>query len=374
MIRVLHMIGTLGIGGSQAFVMNMYRAINREEMQFDFIIDHPHLNYYIPEIEKMGGRVYQLPLFNGKNFFHVRKAWKKFFETHPEYKILHSHVRSYASIYLPIAREHGVKTIIHSHATSNGKGFYAAVKAVLQFPLRFQADCYMACSHAAGEWLFGKRICRSNKFKLIKNAINTEEFVFEEKKRTEICKEFGIDKQFVVGFLARVSEAKNPMFALDVIKHLSGIKPDSVMLFVGDGEMLSEVKKRAKELGLESRVIFTGARTDTGKLLSAMDCYILPSLWEGLGISLIEAQVSGIQCICSEAIQDEAIITENVHRLSLASGARCWADYIADLDNTNRRSDCAKNAIEAGFDVRSNAEYMQNLYRSLINDESGEDS
>lgn len=365
MIRILHMIGTLGIGGSQAFVMNLYRAIDREKMQFDFIVDRPQDTHFIPEIEKMGGKVYYMPLLNGKNLRQVQKAWHSFFVNHPEYKVLHSHVRSYASLYLPIAKAHGVKTIIHSHNTSNAQGISSYIKAFLQYFLRFQADYYMACSYEAGKWLFGERVCRSEKFKVVKNAIQAKEFIFSETERRCVRKEIGLENQFVLGFLARVSKQKNPLFVIEVMKHLSEIKENALLLFVGDGEMLPEVKRKAMDLGLEKKIIFTGSRTDVGRMLTAMDCYILPSLWEGLGISLIEAQASGLRCVCSDAIQDEAIITDSVDRLSLSLGAQYWAEHIDALDGARIRQDCYRCVKDAGYDIEENSKFMHNFYAEL---------
>ena len=160
-IRVLQMVGGLNMGGSQAFLMNLYRNINRTQIQFDFVLDHPDERFFVPEIEKLGGKIYVLPKFNGKNAYEVRRAWNDFFCEHEEYKVLHSHIRSYASLYLPVARKHGIKTIIHSHSTSNGRGVSAFVKLVMQYPLRYQADILASCSNYAGIWLFGKRKCKS---------------------------------------------------------------------------------------------------------------------------------------------------------------------------------------------------------------------
>lgn len=365
MIRILHMIGTLDVGGSQTYVMNLYRAINRDAVQFDFIVDHPQAMFFAPEIESLGGKVYYLPLLNGKNLFKVRKAWHEFFVSHPEYKVLHSHVRSYASVYLPIAKAHNVKTIIHSHATSNGKGMSSLVKSIMQFPLRYQAECYMACSYAAGEWLFGKRICKSKKFRVVQNAIDTDKFVFSEQIRVETRNNLGLNGRFVLGFLARVSKPKNPLFVLDVMKCLLEIDDNAVLLFVGDGEMLSQVKTYAKELGVEQSVIFTGARTDVRNMLAAMDCYILPSFWEGLGISLVEAQAAGLQCICSDAVQDEAILTDCVARYPLSMGAQYWAEHIAVFKGCTTRPDNSRIIIKAGFDIDANAKTMQEFYEKM---------
>ena len=140
-IRVLHMIAILEMGGSQSMVMNLYRAIDRKKVQFDFIVDHPDRDVELrKEIEALGGKIYMMPTFKGKNILEIKRTWNTFFNDHPEYKILHTHSRSYASVYLPIAKKHGLKTIAHSHSTSNGKGVGAFIKDLMQLPVRHQAD------------------------------------------------------------------------------------------------------------------------------------------------------------------------------------------------------------------------------------------
>ena len=183
MIRILHVLGGLERGGAESMVMNLYRAIDRTQVQFDFIIHSEKHQAYYDEVVALGGKIYSFPAFNGKNIFIIRKKWKKFFEVHPEYKILHSHVRSYASIYLPIAHKAKVKTIIHSHNTSEGCGIASIAKRMLQYPLRFQADFFFACSLKAGVWLFGNKIVQSDKFYLLQNAVNTGKYAFSEKKK-----------------------------------------------------------------------------------------------------------------------------------------------------------------------------------------------
>jgi len=157
-IRVLQMIGSLNIGGSQAMILNLYEAIDRTKVQFDFILDEPTQRELADRVIQLGGKIYEMPKFTGKNYFEVKRAWKSFFAEHPEYKILHSHVRSYASIYFPIARKYGVATIIHSHSTSNGSGLKSLAKAMLQRPIRHMADYLFACSSASGQWLYGKKV------------------------------------------------------------------------------------------------------------------------------------------------------------------------------------------------------------------------
>lgn len=364
-IRILHMIGSLRIGGSQSFVMNIYRKIDRNRIQFDFIVDSSKNNYYLDEIKKMGGKVYYFPKFNGKNYFKIKKFWTFFLEKHKEYQVLHSHVRSYASIYIPIATSFGLFTIIHSHSNSNGKGIVALGKNILQFPLRFQADYYMACSKKAGEWLFGKKICHTEKFCVIKNAIDVDNFVFNERNRERTRFEFGLKDEFVLGYLARVTVAKNPLFVIDVMYELIKMIPNAKLLFIGDGELLTTVMEKIEELGIQKNAIITGARTDVSHLLAAMDCYILPSFWEGLGISLIEAQAAGIHCICSEGIQDEAIVSDLVDRYPLSIGAKAWAENIASVQQIQTRPNLADKIKMSGYDVCENANMLQEFYKKI---------
>lgn len=191
-IRILHNLGSLEIGGSQMLVVNLLRHIDRSEIQFDFVIDHNHDMTLLPIIQELGAKIYYLPTFRGYNIIQVITAWNKLFQQHPEYKVLHSHVRSYASIYIPIAKKYGLKTIIHSHSISNGRGVKAAIKNILQLPLRYQADYFMACSMAAGEWLFGNRVTKSQKFILLRNAIDLKLYRFDLQTRVRIRRDLGI--------------------------------------------------------------------------------------------------------------------------------------------------------------------------------------
>ena len=206
-VRIIHMIGSLDIGGSQTMIMNIYRKIDRNRIQFDFIVDHSDQLYFKEEIEKLGGRVFVMPRFNGKNIFQVQKAWNCFFDAHPEYHVLHSHVRSYASIYFPIAKKHDIKTIVHSHSTSNGSGIKSVAKIILQYPLRYEADYFFGCSLKAGEWLFGKKIVQSDRYFTIKNAIDTQKYFFNRKQRSILRNQLRIEEDVTV-FMHRFAAAR----------------------------------------------------------------------------------------------------------------------------------------------------------------------
>ena len=293
MIRVLQMIASLDVGGSQTLMMNIYRNIDRENLQFDFIIDHPKETYFAEEIRSLGGRVYTLPAFHGTNVGEIRRDWNNFFYTHPDYTVLHSHVRSYASLYLPVAKEHGLKTIIHSHNSTNGSGMTAAVKAFLQKPLRYQADILMACSTEAGKWLYGERACRSDRFIFLPNGVDTRRFAPDEQK--------------------------NHRFLLEIFQQVHQRDPEAILLLVGVGPLQQEMAQRAVELGIAEKVLMTGNRDDVPELLAAMDVFALPSLFEGLPVTLIEAQAAGLPCVITDNITSDLDVTPLLRRLPSSS-------------------------------------------------------
>ena len=361
MIRVLQMIGTLGVGGSQTLMLNLYRHIDRERMQFDFILDHPDGTYFAEDVKALGARIYTMPSFRGTNAGEIRRDWNNFFYTHPDYTVLHSHVRSYASLYLPIAKRHGLKTIIHSHNSSNGEGMSAVVKNLLQRPLRDQADVLMACSRDAGRWLYGERACESDRFVFLPNAVDTARFAPDPARRRALRKELGVEGRLVIGHVGRFHPQKNHSFLLDVFQCVHQQFPRSTLLLVGDGELRREVIEKAVALGVADDVILTGNRNDVPDLLGAMDRFAFPSLFEGLPVTLIEAQAAGLPCLISDAITEDVDISPLITRLPLGD-AELWAREIL-LDRP--RQDVREEIIRAGFDVEASARMLSDLYIRL---------
>ena len=360
-IRVLHMIGTLNIGGSQSMVLNLYRALDRNKVQFDFILDQTDPQDLTERVLALGARVYTMPRFDGKNIIQVKRAWNQFFCDHPEYKILHSHVRSYASIYLPIAKKHGVKTIIHSHSTSNGKGIKALVKATMQYPLRFLADYYFSCSEEAGRWLFGNRIVDGNKHFIIKNAIDAGAYRIDDEVRMAYIQELGLSGKRVYAHVGRFHSAKNHVFLLRVFQRIHQQEKSAVLLLVGDGELRGSIEEQIDILGIRDAVLLLGSRYDIPKLLQAADVFLFPSVWEGLGIVAVEAQAAGLPCICSDRVPNLVETTEHCYFLPLDEDV--WVR--AALDAPRQRTDTYSQIIAAGFDVRTTAQWMEQFYCNL---------
>lgn len=362
-IRVLHVLGRLDRGGAETMVMNLYRNIDRSKIQFDFMVHTSEDCDYDEEIIALGGKIYSISAYSGKNHFEYKKEWHNFFQEHTEYKIVHGHVRSTAAIYLKIAKKHGMVTIAHSHNTSSGKGISATAKNIMQYPIRHTADYLLACSEYAGEWLFGKRVKDKNNFFILKNAINAEEFIYDEATRNEIRKELGIENKFILGNVARFHEQKNHTFLIDVFKNVHDKNNESVLLLVGQGDLKQEIKDKVSDLGLTDSVIFTGVRSDVPDLLQVMDVFVFPSLYEGLGIVAVEAQAAGLKCVVADSVPKEAFVTDLISSVSLKDSSDIWADRILKETTYDRRN-TYQEIYDSGYEVKDTSKWIESFYIS----------
>lgn len=359
-VKVLHILGGLKRGGAESFVMNLYRNIDRENVQFDFVIHTDELGDFYDEIIALGGRVYHCPRYFGKNHLEYKRWWKRFLLDHPEYKLLHSHVRSTASIYFRIAKKMGCVTISHSHSTSSGKGFSAVVKGIYQYPLRHISDYLFACSEESGKWLFGEKAIHSERFKVLKNVIDLDKCSFEPAIRAQYRNEMKLKDKTVFIHVGRLHPAKNHMFLIDVFEQVHKKNPNSVLLIVGDGELKDSIKSKIDEMRLTECVKMLGSRGDVGNLLQAADCFLFPSLWEGVPLTVIEAQAAGLPCFVSDKVTDDVCVSDLVTRISLDVGASVWSDIIFDCEFA--RKDVVHNIIDAGYDSWTLAEWLTAFY------------
>lgn len=329
-IRILQVLGGLDAGGAESFVMNLYRAIDRRYVQFDFVKHTSRVCLFEPEIARLGGRVFVCPRYTGKNHFVYLRWWKDFFAGHPEYKVIHGHVRSTAALYLPVAKRYGLVTIAHSHSTSNGSGASAAVKDLMQLPICHVADYLFACSDEAGEWLYGKRALQRSNYYRISNGIDLARFAFDGKTRARMRAELGIpDGALVLGHVGRFTQPKNHVWLVELFAAWNKHHPESRLLLVGDGELREDVRRQCETLGLTDKVLMPGAHTDTENYYQAMDVFVFPSLWEGLPVSVVEAQANGLPCLISEVITSEVRLTDLVQALPTGAPAP-WLDKLVD--------------------------------------------
>ncbi|WP_205617876.1 glycosyltransferase family 1 protein [Atopococcus tabaci] len=366
-IRILHVLGYFNYGGAEALVMNLFRHIDRSEIMFDFVVHSEEKGAFEKEAESMGARIFRVPQYTGKNHFKYRDAWKTLFKEHPEYAIIHGHVRSTASIYLKIAKEYGLRTISHSHSISSGSGLSAAVKNLMQKRIRHTADYFLACSHTAGEWLFGDQVVTQPNFHIMNNAIDAKQFIFDPEKREHVRQSLNLTDEFVVGHVGRLHESKNHFRLLDIFNQLQREHPDSRLVLVGDGELEESIEQRVAELGLTNKVIMLGARSDTYDLLQAMDVFLFPSLYEGLGISVVEAQASGLPCVVSTTVPDEAVITDLVTSVSLNEENAVWVEAIRTTSRDNRQETVSLKDIEdSGYDIKKVSQWYAEFINSIL--------
>lgn len=367
MIRVLHVIASLHFGGSQAFVMNLYQNIDKSKVQFDFVVIPEEKKDLYDVVEKMGGKIYVMPRYNILNHFSYVNWWNDFFNAHREYKIVHGHVRSTGAIFLSIAKKHGLVTVSHSHSTSNGKGLSGYIKDLMQLPIRNIADYFFACSEDAGKWLFGEKVIKQSNYKVIPNGICIDKFKFNLQKRKYIRRELGIQPdEIVIGHVGRFVKAKNHEFLLILFAAYTNQNNKSRLLLLGDGELLPEIKRLSIELGIEEKVLFLGSKFNTEDFYQAMDAFVFPSLWEGLGIVAIEAQANGLPCVVSNHIPSEAVVTENVVSLSL----ECINDWVRELQKIKIReyngiSLCSDRRL-LHYDMKDISKKMQQFYLSIV--------
>ena len=364
-IRILHVLGALDRHGAETMIMNIYRNIDRSKIQFDFIIHTNEKCDYNDEINKLGGKIYSVPRYAGINHFKYKKAWADFFNIHPEYRIIHGHMRSTAAIYLKIAKKHGLITIAHSHSTaSRGNKAVQLVKNMMHLPIRYTADYLFACSAEAGKWLFGKKAIKKDNYKIIKNAIDVEEYLFNETKRKEMRKALGIEDKFVVGHAGSFTYPKNHKFLIDVFCQVEMQNKNSVLLFAGDGELRPQIEKRISSLGIKNKVILTGVVSNVNDYMQAMDVFVFPSIWEGLPVTIVEAQASGLPCIISDKITNEVCITPYIKSVPLTKSANIWADIIISSKKVDR-SDTKHYIEKSGFDIRDSMEKLTAFYENF---------
>ncbi len=269
-VRVLMVFRRLFSGGSQHFIMNQYRAIDRTKVQFDFVVHGDEAGIFESEVKDLGGKIYRCPyIYNGVNHISYCKWWKRFYGSHPEYKIVYGHLMSTASIYLYYAKKTGKVTICHSHSSSNGKGFSAVIKDMMQYPIRYIADYKFACSEDAGKWLYGNNIINNRNFMVIPIGIDLKRFKYSESKRNEIRNALNLKGRYVIGHIGRFETVKNHTFLIDLFSVLLKQLPDAKLLLVGDGSMRKNIEKKCIRLGIRTNVVFAGSRTNPEEFYQA---------------------------------------------------------------------------------------------------------
>lgn len=362
-IRVLQVLSGMDRAGAETMLMNLYRAIDRDKVQFDFAVTITRQCDYDEEIESLGGRIIHYPRYTGKNHFAYKRWWVDFFKTHPEYKIVHGHIGSTAPIYLQIAKKFGCYTIAHSHNTRSGFGLKGILYKIYSYPTRFIADYFIGCSQAALKARYGNRVANNkDKSTVLNNGIDVSKYIFSEEIRKDVCEELQLSKdELIIGTVGRLNPQKNPLFTIEILNKLKEIQPDFKFLWAGTGEMYEEIQRLIKLKNLQNNVILLGVRNDIPRILQALNVFILPSLYEGLPVIGVEVQAAGVPMLCSDKVSEEVNISKCCEFLSI-DAVDPWVKYILNEIKFRRIDDAPKDVISAGYDINNTSKWLTSFY------------
>ena len=366
MIRVLHELSSLDGGGVAKLLYDYYRNIDKEKVHFDFLIyDYYDQGIYEEPLRKMGCNIFVLPVFKKSKKDCLTRMKRIIREG--KYDIVHSHRGSRGLFILWFARKYRVpKRIVHSHIAYEPVGRLKRIENKILSAIceRLATDLF-ACGKDAGSYMWGKRNMQAGRVRIMTNAIDTEMFRFSQTIREQKRIELGLGDDLVVGIVGRLSPQKNYPFLFESFSKVLPLAPDAKLLIIGRGDLEEELKTQVVRMGLSENIRFLGVRNDVNQLLCALDVFVLPSLYEGLPVVLIEEQSNGLPAIISEKITDEMNVTDLIKVVPI-SGEKSrdnWANSIIEIRRDNVGRECYADKIkDAGYDIIEEAKKMQEFY------------
>lgn len=363
-IRVLAIVCCLVPGGLEKRLMDIIRNIDRKRVIIDVFTYRIEEGVYDAEVRNLGGKVYYNPPLNVSNMFWYVKYFKDFLEHHPEYRIIHAHQDAWCGVFCKGAYLAKVPVrIAHSRTALAGINIQHLAKDLIKLSTRRYANYYFAVSKNAAIWLFGIQRYKNGEITILPNSIDTDSFIFDESTRIRVRKENNWDNKFIVIHVGNITPPKNHEFIIKVFSAVAQYNKDAVLVLVGGGEQY-RLRKIIEDLSLEEQIEFLGLRNDVGELLQASDVFLFPSKFEGLPGALIEAQASGIPCVVSDRIPDEAIISPNVQVLSLNEDIEKWSQAVLEQKHYCRK--LGKQSIEKNkYDIESLVKWLMSFYEEV---------
>lgn len=375
-IRVLQIFTILNRGGAESMIMNYYRKLNRELFQFDFLVHREEEGIFEEEIRTLGGRIFRLPSINPLFPEAYYKRFREFLRENP-YKIIHSHINTFSYFPLKVAKELNVPVrISHAHTTTKeltAQLWFQSPKEALKIwfktsnkeKVSLVSNHLFSCGIEAGKWLYNEK-----EFTILPNAIDLDHYIFNQDQAMELKRKFGLQDSFVVGHVGNFSYPKNYPFILEVFAEMLKMEPTSKLLLVGMGQMYEQIKRKTIELGINASVVFLGSRNDVPQLLQIMDVFIFPSHYEGLPVTLVEAQASGIPILASSNISNEVAISKNIEFLSLTQNPIEWAKRLLFWENNIRKSSIDE-VRDNNYDIVQNTRFLEQFYLEKIKNNEG---
>lgn len=356
-IRVLHIVTTMNRGGLETMLMNYYRHVDRTKVQFDFLVHRAFEADYDSEILSLGGKIYHVSRLNPFNPSYYKEL-DDFFKNHKKYKVVHVHQDCLSSIALKVAKKNHVPMrIAHSHNANQDRNIKFLIKKHYMKSIPKFATELFACGKHAGDWMF-----RGEKYIVLKNAIDKDNFKYNLDVRNRIRKELKLQKNIVLGHVGRFNPQKNHEYLIDIFHKVHRLNIHTKLMLIGSGDLEEKIKEKVLTLGLKDDVLFLGNRSDVNELLQAMDVFVFPSHYEGLPVTLVEAQAAGLPIVKSTSISEQCSITPNVTSLPLNSDCTIWAQKILDICNSFERKDTSTYIVDNGYDISSNAKWLEGFY------------
>ena len=366
MLRVLHSVSNMARAGIETMLMNYYREIDRSLVQFDFLANKPAPGEYDEEIRSMGGRVFVSPGLNPLHFPRYERFMADLLHDNPDIRIVHAHNEAMGYYALQSAKDAGIPVrIAHAHSTRIIRDYKYPLKLVCKRLLPGAATEWWGCGRDAGIYYFGEKRWNESGF-VVRNAIDVSKFAFRQEDRRRLRQLQGLDDCFVIGHVGRFNEAKNHSRLLDIFAEIAKTAPDARLVLIGVGELEQAAREKVRALGLEDRVFFLGQMADVSGWYQAMDCFVLPSVFEGLPVVGIEAQASGLPCFFSDRVTDEVLLSPRAQRISLRADNAAWAGAILGARRAEAdRNQGAETVRQAGYDIRREARKLEEIYLDM---------
>ena len=384
MIRVLQVLGSTSLGGAESRIMDLYRHIDRDRIQFDFLVTRGNTGHFDAEIESLGGHVYTIPGYRIYNHKSYVQEVRDFFREHSDYSAVHGHITSTASIYLPIAKKAGIPlTIAHARSAGVDSGIKGALTNILRRELPNRCDKMIACSDLAAKAVFGEHNYSDGLVKIMPNAVEVNDYATNQMTRDRVRKEYGIEDKFVIGHTGSFREAKNHRFLIQLFAEYADLRKDAVLMLVGAGSLMEEMKalvdeldKNAVSLGKESvkdKIIFAGEQSPISPFYQAFDTLVFPSIYEGMPGTVVEAQAAGLRCLVSDRVTRLVKVTDLVGFESLEKSTLQWAEKLHSMYGETSvdalwQERCKENGFiqqlmkDSDYDVNNQVAYYTDLY------------
>lgn len=367
MIRILHSVSYMSRGGIETMLMNYYRHIDRSKVQFDFLCNSYQEGAYDKEILEMGGRIFRTPGFSPLKRREYKRFMRKLFNEHPEYRLVEAHNGPLGRYAMKAAKDSDIPVrIYHAHGADLPFDLKWPIKYYCMKMLKYDMNEHFVCSEKAGRFYMGDKVIDNGDFHFIPNAIEVGNFVFNPEVRARLRNEYNLDNKLVVGHIGRFSPPKNHFFILKTFAELLKINPDTHLVLVGDGEWRDKVHNWIKDLNLKDHVTLTGSIPNPQDWYQAFDVFFMPSLWEGLPVTGVEAQASDLPCLFSSEVTSEVKLSDKAEFMDLKEVEGKWAAKLNNiLTNIRPRKDRSDLITEKHYNIEHEAKRLQDLYLEL---------